>query len=71
MRKEEELVLPLARKTLTDAEWMAIDAAFGVNDDPIPDLAAREEFNALFRLIVAMAPPPVGLGPTAAERRRG
>jgi hemerythrin-like domain-containing protein len=71
MRKEEDVVLPLARETLTDAEWGAIDAAFSVNDDPVPGLAPRQEFDALFRLIVAMAPPPIGLGPTAAERRQG
>jgi hemerythrin-like domain-containing protein len=71
MRKEEDVVLPLARETLTDAEWTAIDAAFSVNDDPVPGLAPRQEFDALFRLIVAMAPPPIGLGPTAAERGQG
>jgi hemerythrin-like domain-containing protein len=71
MRKEEDVILPLARETLTDAEWTAIDAAFSVNDDPVPGLAPRQEFNALFRLIVAMAPPPIGVGPTAAERGQG
>jgi hemerythrin-like domain-containing protein len=40
-------------------------------DDPVPGLAPRQEFDALFRLIVAMAPPPIGLGPTAAERGQG
>jgi hemerythrin-like domain-containing protein len=70
MRKEEDVVLPLARETLSDAEWAAIDAAFTVNDDPVPGVAPRQEFDALFRLIVAMAPPPIGVGPTAAERRR-
>lgn len=71
MRKEEDLVLPLALETLTIGDWTAIDAAFSVNDDPVPGLAPRQEFDALFRLIVALAPPPVGVGPTAAERRRG
>jgi len=70
MRKEEDVVLPLALKTLTIADWTAIDAAFSVNDDPLPGVAPRQEFDALFRLIVAMAPPPIGVGPTAAERRR-
>ena len=70
MRKEEDVVLPLAQETLTTMDWTAIDAAFSVNDDPMPGLAPRQEFDALFRLIVAMAPPPVGVGPTAAERRR-
>ena len=47
-----------------------IDAAFRVNDDPVPGMAPRQEFDALFRLIVAMAPPPVGIGPGPAERDR-
>jgi hemerythrin-like domain-containing protein len=71
MRKEEDVVLPLAREALTVDDWTAIDAAFSVNDEPVPGLAPRQEFDALFRLIVAMAPPPLGVGPTAAERRRG
>lgn len=71
MRKEEDHVLPLALEALTAGDWTAIDAAFSVNDDPVPGLAPRQEFDALFRLIVALAPPPVGIGPTAAERRRG
>jgi len=70
MRKEEDLVLPLARQALTDEEWTAINAGFSVNDDPMPGLAPRQEFDALFRLIVAMAPPPIGMGPSAVERRR-
>jgi hemerythrin-like domain-containing protein len=69
MRKEEDVVLPMALESLTSSDWAAIDAAFEVNDDPVPGLAPRQEFDALFRLIVAMAPPPVGVGPTAAERR--
>jgi hypothetical protein len=59
----------MALESLTSSDWAAIDAAFEVNDDPVPGLAPRQEFDALFRLIVAMAPPPVGVGPTAAERR--
>jgi hemerythrin-like domain-containing protein len=71
MRKEEDLVLPLAHEALTPGDWEAIDAAFGANDDPVPGLAPRQELDALFRLIVAMAPPPVGVGRSAAERQRG
>ena len=70
MRKEEDVVLPMALEALSAGDWTAIDAAFSVNDDPLPGVAPRQEFDALFRLIVAMAPPPIGVGPTAAERRR-
>jgi hypothetical protein len=70
MRKEEEVVLPLALETLTLGDWTAIDAAFSDNDDSTSRLETRQQFDAAFRLIVAMAPPPVGIGPTAAERGR-
>jgi hemerythrin-like domain-containing protein len=70
MRKEEDVVLPMALQALGVEDWTAIDAAFRVNDDPVPGMAPRQEFDALFRLIVAMAPPPVGIGPSPAERDR-
>lgn len=71
MRKEEDLLLPLAREVLTDADWAAIEEAWtGDGDDEGARLTPRREFDALFRLIIAMAPPPVGVGPTAAERAR-
>lgn len=69
MRKEEEQVLPLALQALTERDWSEIDAAFIANEDPIRGLPPREDFDALFRLIVTLAPPPLGVGPTAAERR--
>ena len=70
LRKEEDVVLPLALKALTADDWEAIDAAFGINDEPESGLAPRQDFEALFRLIVTMAPPPVGVGPAAAARGR-
>ena len=33
LRKEEDVVLPLALKELTADDWEAIDAAFGISDD--------------------------------------
>jgi hemerythrin-like domain-containing protein len=71
LRKEEDVVLPLALRTLDAADWQTIDAAFSANNDPEPGRAPRQEFEALFRLIVTMAPPPLGVGPTAAERGHG
>jgi hemerythrin-like domain-containing protein len=70
MRKEEDVVMPLALQALGVEDWTAIDAAFSVNDEPVAGIAPRQEFDALFRLIVAMAPPPVGVGPNAGERGR-
>ena len=61
MRKEEEQVLPLAEKHLTEADWRWIEDAFAGNRDPIADLRERD-FEQLYQRIVNLAPAPVGLG---------
>jgi len=61
MRKEEERVLPLAEKHLTEADWRWIEDAFAGNRDPIADLRERD-FERLYDRIVNLAPAPVGLG---------
>ena len=61
MRKEEERVLPLAEKHLTEADWRWIEDAFAGNRDPIADLRERD-FEQLYQRIVNLAPAPVGLG---------
>jgi hemerythrin-like domain-containing protein len=63
MRKEEDVALPLALKALTAQDWEAIDAAFESNDDPLVGLEAGKETRELFRRIVNLAPPPIGVGP--------
>jgi branched-chain amino acid transport system ATP-binding protein len=69
MRKEEDEILPLAAKALSDEDWQAIDAAFASNSDPIVGVPASKAFRELFRRIVAIAPPPWGVGPDSAARR--
>jgi hemerythrin-like domain-containing protein len=61
MRKEEEQLLPLAEKHLTDGDWAWIEDAFAGNHDPIADLRERD-FEQLYTRIVNLAPAPVGLG---------
>jgi hemerythrin-like domain-containing protein len=63
MRREEEHVLPLAAEALTGEDWDAIDAAFASNNDPVVGLPARKAFRELFRHLVAIMPPPYGVGP--------
>ncbi len=62
MRLEEEQVLPLAERVLTDADWAELDAAFGANRDPLIGHAPEADYAALFSRIVGMVPAPVGLG---------
>jgi len=61
MRKEEEKVMPLAERHLTEADWKVIDDAFAGNQDPIADLREKD-FQVLFSRIASIAPAPVGLG---------
>jgi hemerythrin-like domain-containing protein len=61
MRKEEQELLPLAERHLTDGDWVAIDRAFAANRDPIAGIEERD-FDRLFTRIANLAPEPVGLG---------
>ena len=63
MGREEKELLPLAEKYLTAGDWKAIDAAFTGNTDPLLGETPTEDYRKLFRRIVNLAPPPIGLGP--------
>jgi hemerythrin-like domain-containing protein len=60
---EEDELLPLARRDLTDADWSSIDAAFAANFDPWT--GPNREYADLFDRIVDMAPAPIGYGRSA------
>lgn len=62
MTLEETHIMPLAKRVLTDEDWVEINTAFSDNEDPLFGEAVREEFQALFNEIVRFAPEPVGLG---------
>jgi hemerythrin-like domain-containing protein len=62
MRMEEEVLLPLAARVLTQDDWQAIAAAFSESGDPLLGRGAQAALRALFQTILALAPPPVGLG---------
>jgi len=63
MRAEENEVFPLAEKYLTAGDCEAIDAAFTDHRDPLFGSAAGQAYEELFRRIVNLAPPPIGVGP--------
>ena len=63
MRCEEKELLPLAQEHLTAGDWEAIDEAFTGHTDPLFGEIATEDHRALFRRIVNLAPPPIGVGP--------
>lgn len=62
MRLEETVILPLAEKQLSEAEWKALDEAFAANRDPLTGHDPDDVYKPLFRQIVMKAPAPVGLG---------
>ncbi len=63
MNVEEKVVIPLAKKCLTAADWVEIAEAFGENGDPRFGAESDHEFRNLFSRIVNLAPPPIGVGP--------
>ena len=62
-RAEEIELLPLAEAFLSAADWEEIDAAFAGHSDPLVGAESGAEYAGLFRGIVNLAPPPLGVGP--------
>lgn len=62
MLREETLIFPLAERYLTDEDWTAAVDGFKANCDPMFGGDTAEEFGALFRRIVYLAPAPIGMG---------
>ena len=66
MGLEQDIVLPLAQRALTQADWQEIDAAFLGNVDPLIGVDEKKGFDALFTKIITITPPPIGVGPEIA-----
>lgn len=62
MRIEEQEVLPLAEKVLTEADWADVDAGFLSNRDPLTGHEPEADYHQLFTRIVNAVPAPIGLG---------
>lgn len=65
MRLEEEAILPLAQKVLTEPDWAELDEAFEANRDPLLGHTPEQEYRTLFSRIVNLVPAPIGLGKAA------
>jgi hemerythrin-like domain-containing protein len=63
MAVEENEILPLAQKHLTEQDWAELDAAFMANRDPLTGHGPDDLYRPLFSKIVMEAPAPIGLGP--------
>jgi len=62
MAMEEQQILPLAEKHLTEQDWSDLDEAFGANRDPLTGHEPEADFRALFTRLVNIVPAPIGLG---------
>lgn len=58
LAREESVLLPMARRQLSDEDWVEIGVAFGSNGDPRFDPEGADEFAALFRRIVNLGTTP-------------
>ena len=59
MALETKVVIPAARKHLTDEDWSEIGAAFAGNADPRFSVDNDEEFRQLFARIINLAPAAI------------
>ena len=53
---EETLILPAARRLLTNEDWAEVDAAFGANRDPFDGVKLEDDLGKLFSMIVRTIP---------------
>jgi hemerythrin-like domain-containing protein len=70
MRREEDIVFPLAERVLSREDWRAVAAAFRENDDPTLGAKPKEALTALFRRVLLLTPAPLGLGPATPTTHR-
>jgi hemerythrin-like domain-containing protein len=64
MMLEEDVVLPLLRRHLTEQDWVAVDQEFLAEMDAKSGKdGASENFSAMFSRLVECAPAPIGFGP--------
>ena len=64
MGKEEEGILRVAERVLREEDWAAVAAAFGAHAEArFGEGDTAQEYRRLFSRIVALAPPPIGVGP--------
>ena len=65
MRLEEDQLMPVALKVLTDQDWRQIEAAFAQHQDPIEGAEGALSPEDLIQKILHLAPAPIGYGPAS------
>ena len=62
MGREENEVLPIAERKLSDEDWEEVHRTFSGHADPLIGKHENDELDELFSEIVLLAPAPIGLG---------
>ena len=65
MTLEEEEILPLAERALSETDWRHLDAEMAGEADPLTGREPEEPYKALFARILDLVPAPFGFGPPA------
>jgi hemerythrin-like domain-containing protein len=68
MRREEDVLFPLARKALGDADWSRLEIEIRKDRDPLALGSDPEDYDRLFERILETAPAPIGLGASSPSR---
>ena len=61
IRKEEQEVMPIARRVLNAQDWADINRAWAENRDPLTGVETEKEYEQVLDRIVKLAPPPIGV----------
>ena len=64
IRKEEDVLMPLAERSLTADDWRRVAEAFQENDNPLFGIKPKDEAERLYQKILSLAPPPIGESPS-------
>lgn len=60
LRREEDLLFPIAEVHLLDEDWEAIHKSFRANDNPLFGIKPRDQAEQLYQRILELAPAPIG-----------
>jgi hemerythrin-like domain-containing protein len=60
IRKEEDVLMPLAERSLNASDWRRVAQAFQQNDNPLFGIKPKDEAERLYQKILSLAPPPIG-----------
>jgi hemerythrin-like domain-containing protein len=61
MRKEEDGVMPIARRVLNAQDWADINRAWAEHRDPLTGVESEKEYEQVLDRIIKLAPPPIGV----------